>query len=47
MAFGAVVTAAMPDMTRDLLFSKRTGLSNVLRAHLAEYGIISSKDRAA
>lgn len=29
--------------TRDLLVRQRTGLINALRAHLAEYGIISSK----
>lgn len=29
--------------TRDLLVRQRTGLINALRAHLAEYGIVSSK----
>ena len=29
--------------TRDLLVRQRIGLINALRAHLAEYGIISSK----
>ncbi|MBB5986631.1 transposase [Sphingobium sp. B1D3A] len=29
--------------TRDLLVRQRTGLINALRAHLGEFGIISSK----
>lgn len=33
--------------TRDLLVRQRTGLMKALRAHLAEYGIISSKGRPA
>lgn len=33
----------MPHKTRDLLVGQRTGLINSLRAHLGEYGIISSK----
>jgi transposase len=33
----------MPHKTRDLLVRQRTGLINSLRAHLGEYGIISSK----
>lgn len=48
MRFVAVKTpeqqaVLMLHKTRDLLVRQRTGLINALRAHLAEYGIISSK----
>ncbi|UAK23112.1 IS110 family RNA-guided transposase [Sphingomonas nostoxanthinifaciens] len=48
MRFVAVKTTEqqavlMLHKTRDLLVRQRTGLINALRAHLAEYGIISSK----
>lgn len=48
MRFVAVKTpeqqaVLMLHKTRDLLVQQRTGLINALRAHLAEYGIISSK----
>lgn len=48
MRFVAVKTpeqqaVLMLHRTRDLLVRQRTGLINALRAHLAEYGIISSK----
>ena len=48
MRFVAVKTpeqqaVLMLHKTRDLLVRQRTGLINALRAHLAEYGIISGK----
>src|ERR1700761_4138105 len=48
MRFVAVKTpeqqaVLMLHKTRDLLVRQRTGLINALRAHLAEFGIISSK----